>query len=648
MNDPIKKINSGFILGLNYWASDTATRMWEDFHPQVIQEDFRRIREAGITHLRVFPLWNVFQPLRLMYTRHNAPMDYSFDDTPLPDTPAGAAGVSELACERFELFCQLANDCGLKLIVGLITGYMSSRTYAPPAFDGRDLLTDPTVIKWQTRFVRYFVSRFKHSDAIVAWDLGNETNFLPCASDNPDAFHLWATVISSTIRLADPTRPVVSGFANSDRIDAPTVSPGQFNQRSVGELCDVHTVHPYPATSAPDPISTMRTVLSVTARCRLAEDISGVPTFIQEFGSIGYQLCSRKTEADFYRCSLLAALAHDCHGTMWWCAFDQGHFDFYPYNWNNNGSDYGFFDRNGDAKPIVAENLAFRSLLDALGTEGLPPHKTDSVILVPRDMGGLDINPLLTTFMLAKQANLEPKFHYVMDPIPDAPLYILPSIMGGRSIYNRAISKHRLNELLERVRNGAVLYLSLDTGIFRQIPEFTGVDFAWRETVNAVKTLCLNGERLPIKASKLLTPEGGTAEILGTDEDGVGVFFRYPLGKGFVFLLTLPLESYAADTPGFFCKAGRPRYDSVYRTVAQSAAIRSLVDSDHPFVRLTVHPRKDGSSYIFAINYNNRPESARLTVADGYSLELLRGGSYEGGVLSLRENDGALLLLRRE
>ena len=74
MKDPIKKINSGFILGLNYWASDTATRMWENFHPQVIQEDFRRIREAGITHLRVFPLWHVFQPLRLMYTRHPEPL----------------------------------------------------------------------------------------------------------------------------------------------------------------------------------------------------------------------------------------------------------------------------------------------------------------------------------------------------------------------------------------------------------------------------------------------------------------------------------------------------------------------------------------------------------------------------------------------
>lgn len=87
MNNPLKKINPSFFLGLNYWASDNATHMWEDFHPEVIQEDFRRIREAGITHLRVFPLWPVFQPLRLMYTRHNAPMDYSFTTRLCPTRP---------------------------------------------------------------------------------------------------------------------------------------------------------------------------------------------------------------------------------------------------------------------------------------------------------------------------------------------------------------------------------------------------------------------------------------------------------------------------------------------------------------------------------------------------------------------------------
>ena len=105
------------------------------------------------------------------------------------------------------------------------------------------------------------------------------------------------------------------------------------------------------------------------------------------------------------------------------------------------------------------------------------------------------------------------------------------------------------------------------------------------------------------------------------------------------------LESYAAQTPGFFCKQDRPRYDLVYRKTAESAAIRRIADSDCPFVRLTEHPREDGSIYLFAINYNDRPEQARLTIDDKYDLESVWGGEMEKGVLSLRENSGALFIL---
>lgn len=51
---------------------------------------------------------------------------------------------------------------------------MSFRFYAPEAFDGKNFLSDPRLIKWEVRFVRYFVKRFKNENAILAWDLGNE------------------------------------------------------------------------------------------------------------------------------------------------------------------------------------------------------------------------------------------------------------------------------------------------------------------------------------------------------------------------------------------------------------------------------------------------------------------------------------------
>ena len=89
---------------------------------------------------------------------------------------------------------------------------MSFRTYTPPAFEGKALLSDPTVIKWQLRFVKYFVTRFRDIDAIIGWDLGNETCNMPGLGSNPDAYYVWSSTIADAIRVCDGTRPIISGL----------------------------------------------------------------------------------------------------------------------------------------------------------------------------------------------------------------------------------------------------------------------------------------------------------------------------------------------------------------------------------------------------------------------------------------------------
>ena len=61
----------------------------------------------------------------------------------------------------------------MKLIVGLVTGWMSGRWFVPPAIEGRNVLTDPMAIMWQVRMVRHLVRTFKDAPALLAWDLGN-------------------------------------------------------------------------------------------------------------------------------------------------------------------------------------------------------------------------------------------------------------------------------------------------------------------------------------------------------------------------------------------------------------------------------------------------------------------------------------------
>lgn len=52
-----------FILGCNYWASDSGTEMWKTFNVSAIKKDLSILSEYGVKHIRVFPNWRDFQPV---------------------------------------------------------------------------------------------------------------------------------------------------------------------------------------------------------------------------------------------------------------------------------------------------------------------------------------------------------------------------------------------------------------------------------------------------------------------------------------------------------------------------------------------------------------------------------------------------------
>ena len=391
-----------FYIGVNYWASHNSINMWSDWDADVVDSDFAKLAAHGVTHLRVFPLWPVFQPLKCIWANMQR-YEYRMSpgEQPLPDTEAGRAGVSEEACGHFKEFCDLAEKHGLKLIVGLLTGHMSFRFYWPEAFEGKNFLSDPTVIKWELRFVRYFCKRFANEPAIEAWDLGNEVGCMAGGVAHPDQTYVWTSAIVSAIRESDPNRPVVSG------LDHEAISrDNSFNVRDLSELLDIHTTHPYQIFSQTriDPINSMRGEIDPTVRARLYESLGQKPCFIEEVGSIGYMNCSEKSEADFLRAMLWSAWSEGNHGVFWWCAFDQGHLEYAPYDWNNYGSDYGYFRADGSAKPIAEISRDFAAFLNGCEVRELPPQPAEAVCIVSRNLTN-HYATLGPAYILAKQAN---------------------------------------------------------------------------------------------------------------------------------------------------------------------------------------------------------------------------------------------------
>ncbi len=94
-----------FRLGINYWPSNTAMRWWQRFDEKVVAQDFARIRGAGFDSVRIFLLWEDFQPA--------------------PDQ------ISEQALTRLVRVADTAHASGLSLLPTLFTGHMSGVNWFP-------------------------------------------------------------------------------------------------------------------------------------------------------------------------------------------------------------------------------------------------------------------------------------------------------------------------------------------------------------------------------------------------------------------------------------------------------------------------------------------------------------------------------------
>ena len=201
---------SRFWVGCNYWALHAGPRMWREWEPEIVEDDLRRLEQKGFRLLRVFPNWRDFQPLEAMAECHHRPAGMRFSgERGLPDTGPGRTGVDPVMLERFRQFARLAEKLGIRLIVSLLTGWMSGRMFVPPAFERRDLMTDSEVVHWEVRFVRTMVRELRDEPAIAAWEPGNECDCLQEVT-LPEQWR-WFDAISNAIRREDSARPILSG-----------------------------------------------------------------------------------------------------------------------------------------------------------------------------------------------------------------------------------------------------------------------------------------------------------------------------------------------------------------------------------------------------------------------------------------------------
>ncbi|MBE6358453.1 MAG: hypothetical protein E7057_04305 [Lentisphaerae bacterium] len=580
---------SEFSIGVNYWASHAGTYMWRNFSAQEVEADFKALHDSGVNTVRIFPSWEDFQPVHATAICCNIFRELTFPDgSPLPAEGLRSYGIDPVMMERFRIVADLAEKYELKLIVALLTGWMSGMMILPPALVGKNLIEDFQALRVEEMFLRGFIGEMKDHPAIIAWEPGNECNCLSTVSSADSAWN-WMHMITSTIRLADPTRPIYSGM-HGGGLNHPDQAYSQMDQK---QFFDAVNTHPYPSFTPHCGKSALNTIPAIfhgTAESLLYAGISGKPAFIEEIGAFGPNyLSDTRTEAYLYT-TLYSALVHDLRSVLWWCGFS---FDRCanqpPYRWGAMERELGAM--HADRTPAGA-GRAMKRFADEL--KQLPGFSSREI----------DVSVVLTTlpdvwktaygsFILSKQAGFEIEFCNLntIDALPQSKVYIVPSI-HYYEVMN--ISKYHL--LLQAAQNGAAVIFTADSGYLQPFDPYFGCAVDYRTEEPETVTFTIGGEKFSTYQciTRRLAPVD--CEVLAQDDGGNAVIIAKNYGKGKLVYVNAALENNALATDN--------RLYKVYRFLAETVGIR--LPEKSPETGITRHKLADGRTLKFFINYSDK------------------------------------------
>lgn len=378
-----------FTLGVNYWPRSSAMGFWRHFERDEVARDFELLAELGLDLVRVFLLWDHFQP--------------------------SPNQVDRTALDHLHTVCELAGQHGLELDVTFFTGHMSGPNWAPgwllsgarPAGSRRvvsgDVLvdagyrnpfSDAVALSAQRHLLTSVVSELRGHRAIRIWNLGNEPDLF-ALPETATAGERWARELAELIRRLDPARAITCGLH--------AASLDQDNGLRVHEIfahMDLAVMHAYPMyvpwSRAPlDPDV-------VPFSCALTQALCGKPVLMEEFGgatlapgagpsrreswisSDGPRTQFMASESDFadYVERVLARLMDvGATGALLWCYADYvpGLYDRPPCDCERHERHFGLIRPDGTLKPHAEVLRGFA--------------RTKPMVTPPRRRVELDISP---------------------------------------------------------------------------------------------------------------------------------------------------------------------------------------------------------------------------------------------------------------
>ena len=265
-----------FTLGVNYWPRRKAMYWWSNFDAGEVREEFAILKEIGLNVVRIFLLWDDFQP--------------------------NPNSVSQDALKNLVIVADIAVENGLGIDMTFFTGHMSGPNWSPRWLLGGDLppiahqhwlrdvvseakktdkgyrnmFHDEMALNAERLLLKTVVSALKDHPATWMWNLGNEPDLFawPNSSEEGAA---WVKEMVGLIKSIDPNHPVTIGLHG----DSLELNNG-LRIDKVYAHTDVAVMHSYPMykTWARKPLDPD----FVPFTCALTAALSGKPVLMEEFG----------------------------------------------------------------------------------------------------------------------------------------------------------------------------------------------------------------------------------------------------------------------------------------------------------------------------------------------------------------------------
>lgn len=452
------------------------------------------------------------------------------------------------------------------------------------------------------------VKLFAHKKSIYAWDFGNECNYAINAKSR-DAAENWTMTMSNAVKAADSQRPLVSGMCGLG------VTSKNWRIEDQANNADILTTHPYPywvSHCKNGKITSIQTLMHATCETKLYANIGEKPCLVEEIGTMGPMVCDDETAGNFMKLNLYSNWVNGASGVMWWCANEQLHLPFPPYEFQMCEVELGMFDKHGKAKPVLNEVKKFSEWLSKVDYT-LPKPTDDAVCLITEEQEQWGVS--YSGFVLAKEAGVNISFADATKKIPDSEIYLMPSIHGCK-----IMPSYLYAELKDKVRDGAVLYISNEDGILSEFNDLTGLIVRDSEIKTNSGHFDLNGKTLDYRRDRTYIIEANGAEILAVDETGMPLFTKHRYGKGTVYYLNFPLEKNLIDVSDGFDGCQHEIYNEIFRARKSCYPITY----ENPYIGVTRHI--DGNAeWMTMINYSPVPQKVNAQVKENIRYEVVKG-----------------------